>query len=822
MTSKLLRAFLLFWFVNIMSVGVLWSQCMEIRWVMSFDHVVARPGSRVLIPLHVDFSEIFGGVGKLRLLIIYDQDVMVYSAVKNLDPSVVSVDINQPDSGMVELTWNRQMVAGRQAIGLAGKMLDLEFSYVGGETAVAVSQSEVADIWGNYWQGQITPGSVKPLQAFGVLLRTDPDDTGATLTGGGIYYEGDTVVISADEPFNYRFIHWVDDMPYTAIPDMPESAATSLIMPGREVSLVAQYKKIMENPVFLTLNTVGSGSMLVREVIITDTVIVVPKGEVVVLEAKPDSVWVFDRWRGDASGTNPVVSVVMSRDKEVTASFSELFSVYLLAEPDTVGATLTGAGTYRENERVDIWTTPPEGYLFVGWTGAAQDMALLADPNDMFTSFAMPARPVTFTAVFTPGLPDYYTLTLLASPDTIGAVLSQESPGPHQEGARVDISASDVEGYFFSGWVNHAGGDLSFVDDPVQAETFLIMPAGHITLTATYEEIPPPVKYALNISIVGQGLVLVNGEGYTDQVLAEEGAELSLQALAADGWHFDGWEGDVTESDPSLVVLMDQDKHLTAIFSEQPPPDRLLLIAIVGDGVVTAEGETVSNSPSFSRWFADAAEVVFSAAASAGWVFAGWSGDLTGEQLEVSLTMDADKTVTATFVEEPPPPLYRISFSVADQHGEPITDATISMGDTSHPPGLYVFSELLPGSYSYSVSCMGYFDVSGTVQLVDEDVYVNVVLHQDDTRADVDISRFERIRFYPNPVKDVAILDMEKASLPGNTEVKIIDIRGRIMDVPSSRDAGILWLDCSGLVSGLYHMLIRSGSNEEAIPFVRL
>jgi uncharacterized repeat protein (TIGR02543 family) len=38
------------------------------------------------------------------------------------------------------------------------------------------------------------------------------------------------------------------------------------------------------------------------------------------------------------------------------------------------------------------------------------------------------------------------------------------------------------------------------------------------------------------------------------------------------------------------------------------------------------------------------------------WSFTGWSGDLTGATNPQNLTMDGDKTITATFTEDTEPP----------------------------------------------------------------------------------------------------------------------------------------------------------------------
>jgi len=44
-------------------------------------------------------------------------------------------------------------------------------------------------------------------------------------------------------------------------------------------------------------------------------------GSTVTLTAIPDTGATFDHWSGDATGTDPVVNILMDRDKEVTANF---------------------------------------------------------------------------------------------------------------------------------------------------------------------------------------------------------------------------------------------------------------------------------------------------------------------------------------------------------------------------------------------------------------------------------------------------------------------------------------------------------------------
>ena len=69
---------------------------------------------------------------------------------------------------------------------------------------------------------------------------------------------------------------------------------------------------------------------------------------------------------------------------------------------------------------------------------------------------------------------------------------------------------------------------------------------------------------------------------------------------------------------------------------------RTLAMGFIGNGSVTA-------APSVA-WYPDGSEVTLTAIAAANLTFTNWSGNLTGNSNPASLTMDADKAVTASFL----------------------------------------------------------------------------------------------------------------------------------------------------------------------------
>ncbi len=121
---------------------------------------------------------------------------------------------------------------------------------------------------------------------------------------------------------------------------------------------------------------------------------------------------------------------------------------------------------------------------------------------------------------------------------------------------------------------------------------------------------------------------------------------VQLTATPAVGWAFSGWSGDLTGTTNPASITMDANKNVTATFTQLPPVT--LTVNKVGNGTVTLNPAGGS--------YAVGTVVQLSAAPDAGWYFSGWSGDLTGTTNPASITMNANKTVTATFTEVPPAP----------------------------------------------------------------------------------------------------------------------------------------------------------------------
>jgi hypothetical protein len=140
--------------------------------------------------------------------------------------------------------------------------------------------------------------------------------------------------------------------------------------------------------------------------------------------------------------------------------------------------------------------------------------------------------------------------------------------------------------------------------------------------------------------VEGEGSVAKdpNKNRYTD------GDEVELTARPASGWSFKEWKGALSGSDNPKTVTMDEDKNVTAVFVEDAARSIRLRY-------VWKEKAPLPEDPDRSS-YTDGEEVELTAQPASGWSFKEWKGALSGSDNPKTVTMDADKSVTAVFVED--------------------------------------------------------------------------------------------------------------------------------------------------------------------------
>ena len=339
-----------------------------------------------------------------------------------------------------------------------------------------------------------------------------------------------------------------------------------------------------------------------------------PEGESVTLTATPDVGWAFDHWSGDASGSENPVTVTMDADKNITANFVQI-THSLTTTVDGNGTVTPASGDYTYGESVEITATPAQGWVFDHWSGDASGSE----------------NPVTITMDADKNITAHFTqitFSLTTTVDGNGTVTP--ASGTFTEGESVEITATPAQGWVFDHW----SGDASGSENPVT----VIMDANK-SITAHFTQI----THELTVAVSGEGTVSPSSG------IFPQGEIVEITATAETGWRFDSWGGDVSSTENPLSVRMDSDISITATFVEVPT---FSLIA-------TADGNgTISPA---SGTFSEGEDVIVTATPDQGWRFDHWSGDVSGTENPVTVTMNADKIIVAHFIQVP---TYSLSVTV--------------------------------------------------------------------------------------------------------------------------------------------------------------
>jgi uncharacterized repeat protein (TIGR02543 family) len=191
-------------------------------------------------------------------------------------------------------------------------------------------------------------------------------------------------------------------------------------------------------------------------------------------------------------------------------------------------------------------------------------------------------------------------------------------------GEPVELTAVPSPGFRFASW----GGDLSGNANPAT-----VVMSESLDITANFVA---DAQYALTVTANGPGTVSKN----PDKPFYDEGEEVILTAVPAADAGFVNWSGDASGSYPEITVIMDGDKTITANFAAN----------VYTLSVSAGPNGSVTKTPDKAT-YAHGELVTLQATAAPGYLFTGWSGDLTGSANPASLIMDGDKNVTASFAE---------------------------------------------------------------------------------------------------------------------------------------------------------------------------
>jgi uncharacterized repeat protein (TIGR02543 family) len=404
----------------------------------------------------------------------------------------------------------------------------------------------------------------------------------------GSYDSATTVQLTATPATGYHFVNWTGDAsgstnPLTVTMDANKSITANFAVTTYSLTVNATHGSVAKNP--------DAGSY--------------DSATTVQLTATPATGYHFTGWSGDASGSTNPLTVTMNANKTITATFA--INTYTLSVNATNGSVAKNpdAGSYDSASTVQLTATPSTGYHFVNWSGDASGSV-----NPL--SVTMNANK-TITANFAITT---YTLTVNA---THGSIAKNPDQGSYDSASTVQLTATPSAGYHFTGWSGDASGSTNPLSVTVNANK---------SITANFAI----NTYTLSVTAT-HGSVAKN----PDAGSYDSATTVQLTATPATGYQFVNWSGDASGSSNPLTVTMNANKSITANFA----------INTYTLSVTATHGSVAKNPDAAS--YDSAATVQLTATPSTGYHFVNWSGDASGSANPLSVTMNANKSITANF-----------------------------------------------------------------------------------------------------------------------------------------------------------------------------
>ena len=211
-----------------------------------------------------------------------------------------------------------------------------------------------------------------------------------SVTGGGVYELGETVVLTAIPDHLYRFTQWTFTGGTSITNPLSYEVRSEMI--GQTVTYTANFDI---NYTTITVTSAGNGTATgsgMYEV-----------GETVVLTAVADQDYIFSRWTfADSSSlANPLSFEVRSEMVGQSATYTANFvlnavTINVVAGPN---GTATGGGVYSLGDEVTLEAVADSGYRFDRWV--FEGGSSLANPLSFEVREMMLGQTVTYTATFT-------------------------------------------------------------------------------------------------------------------------------------------------------------------------------------------------------------------------------------------------------------------------------------------------------------------------------------------------------------------------------------------------------------------------------------
>jgi hypothetical protein len=301
-----------------------------------------------------------------------------------------------------------------------------------GDTTLHLNETKLGD-------GKIPPQPIPHttidgtahVQKYTLTVSTVGSGSVALNNTGPYYHNGEVVMLTATPTIGWSFQNWSGDLIGSVNP-------ATLVITGN-MTVTATFT---QDQYTLIVNIVGSGSVGKSPNQATYT-----WGTNVSLTASAGVGWTFAGWSGDVSGTVSPVTVNMTCNKVVNATFTQDQYTLTVSIIGSGSVTLNNSGPYVYGDIVQLTAVPSGGWSFDHWSvdlsGAVSPATIVIDGNKVVNA--------TFTQ-------NAYTLTVNVVGD---GVVNRNNTGPYYYGDVVELVAVPSGGWSFDHWSVDLSGAVS-------------------------------------------------------------------------------------------------------------------------------------------------------------------------------------------------------------------------------------------------------------------------------------------------------------------------------------------------------------------------
>ena len=247
--------------------------------------------------------------------------------------------------------------------------------------------------------------------------------------------------------------------------------------------------------------------------------------------------------------------------------------------------------------------------------------------------------------------------------NTVAPLIGVARPGFTARPVGVAVDPMDTRVYVG----NSSDGTVTVLD--ATTKTVVKVGTRPMGLGSFVASVRPPVQYALTLTTVGAGGLTAQPDPVGGTY--DAGTVVTLTATPVQNFQFTGWSGACSGTSNTCSVTMDAAKSVTATFALK---QYVLTLATNGTG----SGSITANPLPVNGTYSHGMVVQLTATPAAGSQFSSWSG-CSGTGNTCSVTMDAAKSVTATFALTPPPPPAQFTLTLS-------TNGTGSGSIAADPP----------------------------------------------------------------------------------------------------------------------------------------